>query len=81
MDRLLTLQPKVSVTANSQAEAVCSLLEKAHTERASHAVFSAAEGMHPLVMQVLVSKGYVVEEMKGGTFGYAVGTNKEYRIT
>lgn len=81
MDRLLTLQARFSPEAEAQAKIVCELMDKAHKERADHVMFSAAGAMHPRVMQVLVSKGYDVQELQNQTLGYSPQNVKAYKIT
>jgi hypothetical protein len=81
MDRLWTLQPKISPEANAQAAAVCDLMEKAHKEHASDVTFSVAGGMHPLVLHALTTKGYRVDEIQNRTLVYSPQNVKHYKIT
>lgn len=56
-------------------------MEKAHKERASEVTFSVAGGMHPLVLHVLTSKGYRVDEIQNQSFGYSPQNVRNYKIT
>jgi hypothetical protein len=62
MQRLLCLEPKFPAEAESQAAEICALMEKAAADHVDHIVFGAVE-IHPMVLNVLTSKGYIVRDV------------------
>lgn len=82
MERLMALQPIHSPEANKQSEEILSLMANSASENKDFAIYYPGKELHPLVIFVLTSKGYRIEDitLKNSDGSVVFGASKCYRI-
>ena len=81
MDKLQSLQPQVSCEANGQANDIYLLMQEAIHLKKDSITFSLTppKKLHPLVIQVLTKKGYIIDDISN-KFGYSLTTTYNIHI-
>lgn len=72
MDKLLTLNPILTPEANEQAEEIFKLMQEAAAKNQTSIIYTLKpdKKLHPLIQQILTSKGYVVELVQNKNLVY-----------
>lgn len=85
MEKLMGLSTVITPDTQAQANDIYKHMEQAYKENKNEVLFTMQKPLHPMIIQLLNNKGYIVEDvtnkLPNGTVSFVAWVGHKYKIS